>query len=103
MNKANKKSRAQKTRGDARWERRPGQCKFRKSVTVTTATTATATAAATAAAAAVTAATAVFTAGRTIATGTFFLRTGDVDRQGAFAEAGAVHGFNRLLGFFGGG
>jgi hypothetical protein len=29
MNKAIKKSRAKMTQGDARWERRPGQCKIK--------------------------------------------------------------------------
>jgi len=88
------------TRGDARWERRPGQIKFLMLVTVTSATT---TAAATSAA---TTTTAVFTTrtaitAATSATRTLFFRTRDVDSQCALAKACAVHGLNRLLRFFG--
>jgi len=82
------------TRGDAHWDAAPVKNKFRKSVTVTTTAATTATAAATSTAAT------VFTAGTTITAGTFFLRTSNVDRQRAIAKVGAVHGFNRLLGFF---
>jgi len=86
--------------GDAHWERRPVLNWSKKSITVTTATTTAAGSAAT-----VTAATtaAVFTTGTAITAGALFFRTRDVDREGTVAEAGAVHGFNRLLGFFGGG
>src|SRR5712671_3573747 len=95
-----KKSGAQMTQGDAHWERRPGQCKFRILVTVTTtAATAATTTRATAAAAVFPTRPAITAA----AAGTIFFRTGDVDRQGAITEVCAVHGFNRLLGFFRGG
>jgi hypothetical protein len=82
----------------------PPRPDYQKLIPVTTAATAaaavTTTAAATATAAEFTARTAITTA---TAGGTFFFRTGNVDRQSATVELRAVHGGNRLLRFFRGG
>jgi hypothetical protein len=91
------------TRGDAFLERRPGQCKICRLVTVTTTAATATTATGTAAAAVFTTWATITAAATTAAAGTFFLRAGNVDRQGAVAKIGAVQGFDCLLGFFRGG
>ena len=95
--------------GDAQSGRRPGHSIQKliafTTTTATAAATAVTTATAAATAAATTTATAEITARTAVATApagrTFFLRTGNVDRQRTTVELRAVHGRDGLLRFLG--